>query len=96
MGSKAWVYVRLLAGITGSNNAIAWMCFSGECCVLPGRDFCYGLISKPEESYRGLCVSVIEEPHKGVLSPLWLSMLKKIKNSQQIFIINKTMILYCS
>jgi hypothetical protein len=29
-----------------------------ECCVLPGRDICDGLITRPEESYRLKCVAV--------------------------------------
>jgi hypothetical protein len=28
------------------------MFFCCECCVLSGRDFCDGLITRPEESYR--------------------------------------------
>jgi hypothetical protein len=30
----------------------AWMLLSCECCVLPGRGLCVGLITPPEESYR--------------------------------------------
>ena len=29
-----------------------------ECCVLSGRDLCFGLITRPEESYRASCVEV--------------------------------------
>ena len=34
----------------------AWMYVSCECCVLPGRGVCVGLITRPEESYRVWCV----------------------------------------
>ena len=34
----------------------AWMSVSCECCVLPGRGLCVGLITRPEESYRVWCV----------------------------------------
>ena len=49
---------RSLAGIAGSNPGrgkdlcIWWVC------VLSGRVFCVGLITRPEESYRMWCVSV--------------------------------------
>jgi hypothetical protein len=33
-----------------------------ECCVLSGRGLCDGLITRPEESYRVWCVSVIVKP----------------------------------
>jgi hypothetical protein len=32
------------------------MSVSCECCVLSGRDFCYELVPRPEESYRVWCV----------------------------------------
>jgi hypothetical protein len=31
---------------------VAWMFVCCECCVLPGRGLCEGLITHPEESYR--------------------------------------------
>ena len=34
----------------------AWMFVCRECCVLSGRGLCDGLITRPEESYRLLCV----------------------------------------
>jgi hypothetical protein len=37
---------------------VAWMSVSCECCVLSGRGFCDGLVSRPEESYRVWCVWV--------------------------------------
>jgi hypothetical protein len=52
--SKAWVRGRSLAGIVGSNPA-GGMDVCCECCVLSGRGLCYGLITRPEESYR--CIS---------------------------------------
>jgi hypothetical protein len=36
------------------------MFLSCECCVLSGRGFCDGLITRPEESYRMLCVVVCD------------------------------------
>jgi hypothetical protein len=38
----------------------AWMSVCCECCVLSGRGFCDGLITRPEESYRLWCVSVFD------------------------------------
>jgi hypothetical protein len=32
-----------------------------ECCVLSGRGFCDGLITRPEESYRLRCVVVCDQ-----------------------------------
>jgi hypothetical protein len=55
--SKTWVCGRSLTGIAGSNPALAWMSVSFECCVLPGRGLCDGLITRPEKSYRVWCVS---------------------------------------
>jgi hypothetical protein len=34
----------------------AGMSVSCECCVLSGRGFCFGLITRPEESYGVWCV----------------------------------------
>jgi hypothetical protein len=56
--SKAWVCCCWLAGIAGSNTAGAWMSVCCECCVLPGTGLCFGLITRPEVSYRMLCVAV--------------------------------------
>jgi hypothetical protein len=56
---KAWVYDRSLAGIVGSHPAeVMDVCV--ECCVLSGRGFCDGLITRPEESYRLWCVIVCD------------------------------------
>jgi len=45
-----------------------------ECCVLSGRGLCDGLITRPEESYRGWCVVVCDcKPHEsGGYSPRWV------------------------
>jgi hypothetical protein len=40
----------------------AWMFACCECCVLSGRGLCDGLITRPEESYRLVCLSVIMKP----------------------------------
>jgi hypothetical protein len=58
--SSARFYGRSLAGIPGLNPAGAWMSVSCECCVLSGRGLCDGLITRPEESYRLLCVIVCD------------------------------------
>ena len=50
--SNAWVCGRSVAGIVGSKHAGTWMSVFCECCVLPGRGLCVGLITRPEESYR--------------------------------------------
>jgi len=56
--SKARVCGRSLAGIVGSNSALAWTSVSSEFCMLLGRNFCDGPIPRSEESYR-VCVSRI-------------------------------------
>jgi hypothetical protein len=38
------------------------MCVSCESYVLLGRGLCVGLITRPEEFYRAVCLSVIEKP----------------------------------
>ena len=53
--SKAWVCSHLLAGTAGSNPA-GGVTVSYECCVLPGRNLCAGLIARPEDSYLLWCV----------------------------------------
>jgi len=52
--SKACVCGRSLAGTAGPNLAEGMdiSLVSGECCVLPGRGLCVGLITRPEESCR--------------------------------------------
>ena len=50
--SNSWVCGRSLAGIVGSNSTGGVCC---ECCLLTGRGFCDGLITRREESYR-VCV----------------------------------------
>jgi hypothetical protein len=53
--SKVWVCGCTLAGIAGSNPAEG-MYVCCECCVLSGRGLCNGPMTRPEESYRVLCV----------------------------------------
>jgi hypothetical protein len=55
--SKASVCGRLLAEIWVRIPPGEWMSVSCECCVLPDRDHCVGLITRPEESYRVCGVS---------------------------------------
>ena len=55
--SKTWACGRSLAGIASSNPARARMSDSCDCCVVSGRGFCVGLITRPEKSYR-VCVCV--------------------------------------
>jgi len=56
--SKAWVWGRSLSGTVGSNVPEEWKSVCYECCILSGRGHCVGLITRPEESYRLLCVWV--------------------------------------
>jgi hypothetical protein len=50
--------VEHLLGLRIRNPPGAWMSVCSECCVLSGRGPCDGLITRPEESYRVLCVWV--------------------------------------
>jgi hypothetical protein len=52
--SKAWVLGLSPAGIEGSNPAEGMdvLYVSCECFMLQGRGLCFGLIIRPEESYR--------------------------------------------
>jgi hypothetical protein len=45
-----------LLGLWVRTRPGAWMSVSCECCVLSGRGLCFGLITRPEESYRVCCV----------------------------------------
>jgi hypothetical protein len=67
--SKAWVCVRSLAEIAGSNPA-GGMDVCCDCFVLSGRGFCVGLITRPEESYRVLCVSQ-DDREASIMRRLW-------------------------
>jgi len=49
---KAWVCGCSLVGVVVSNPVGAWVSVCHECCVLPGRGLCVGMITPPEESYR--------------------------------------------
>jgi hypothetical protein len=49
--SKTWVCGRSFAGIAGSNPAEG-MDVCCDCCVVSGTGFCFGLITRPEKSYR--------------------------------------------
>jgi hypothetical protein len=62
----------------------AWMFVFCESCVLSGRGVYDWPIPRPEESYRvfvyvclSVCLSVIEEPHRGGVGQLGLSNHKK-------------------
>ena len=58
--SKAWVCVRSLAVIMGSNPAGGIDVCLFECCVLSGRDLCVELITRPENLPNVMCpISVI-------------------------------------
>ena len=58
--SKAYVCGRSPAEIVVSNIIGAWMFVCCECCVLSGRGLCFGLITRPEKSYRLWCVAVCD------------------------------------
>ena len=44
-----------LAGVLGLYPSEAWMFVCCGCCVLSGRGLFFGLITRPEESYRFFC-----------------------------------------
>jgi hypothetical protein len=54
--SNAWACGRSLMGLRVRIPPRTWMSVSCECCVLSGRGFCDGLITRPEGSYRVWCV----------------------------------------
>ena len=54
--SKRWVWGAGLMWLLLWIPPGAWMSVCFECCVLPGRCLCDGLITRPEESYRVRCV----------------------------------------
>ena len=69
-----WSWVRIPPG--------AWMFVCCECCVLSGRGFCDGLITRPEKSCRLWCVVVCDlettkiavneeeaKAHEGAIAP---------------------------
>jgi len=58
MVTMARVCGRLLAETASSNPAGTWMLVSFEGCVLSDRGLCVGLMTRPEEFYRLLCVRV--------------------------------------
>jgi hypothetical protein len=65
---------RLVAGIAGSNPArgmdVCLLClYVVLSCV--GRGLCYGLITRPEESYHVSNVCVIAETPKGAVCSRW-------------------------
>jgi hypothetical protein len=62
--SKAWSAVARLLELRVRIPRVAWMSVSFECCVLPGRGLRDGLITRPDESYRVLCLSVISKPRQ--------------------------------
>jgi len=47
---------RSLAGFRVRIPPGAWKFVSCECCLLSGKGLCVGLITRPEEIYRALCV----------------------------------------
>jgi hypothetical protein len=55
--SMAWVCSSSLAGIVGLNPGWGMDVCLFECCVLSGRGLGFGLIPRPEESYRMCGVS---------------------------------------
>jgi hypothetical protein len=48
--SKAWVGGRSPVGVR--IQPVAWMSVVYDCCVLKGRGFCLGLITRSEKPYR--------------------------------------------
>jgi len=52
-------YGSTLAGMRGRIPQGEWKFVSCGCCVLSGRGLCFGLISRPQESYQMWCVWVL-------------------------------------
>ena len=72
--AKVWVYCRSNPGIAGSNPSGIWLSSSCECCVLSGRRLCDGSITHRRGVLRSVvCLSVMQEPHRGGVDPPWLS-----------------------
>jgi hypothetical protein len=72
VAARGFAAARLL-GLWVRIPPVARMSLSCDCCVLSGRSLCVGLVTRPEESYRVWCLSVIMNPRKWVgLSPLGL------------------------
>jgi hypothetical protein len=67
-------YLELFAGPSGrAANPTGGLFVYYECCVLSGRGLCDKLITRPEESYRLLCVIVCDlENLKNGHDPLWV------------------------
>jgi hypothetical protein len=61
--SKEWACSRSLAGIAGSNS-VRGMNVSCKSYVFSSGGICDGPISRPEESYRMCCLSVISKPQQ--------------------------------
>jgi len=49
---KAWVCGRSLAEIVGLNPVAGMDIYLPECCVFSGKGHRFGLITRPEDSYR--------------------------------------------
>ena len=53
--SKGWAWFAFLLGLRVWIPQDSWMAVSCDCCVLSGRGLCFGLITRPQESYRAWC-----------------------------------------
>jgi hypothetical protein len=60
--SKAWVCAACFLGWRVGIPPAACLSVSFVSVVLSGRGLCVGLITRPEESYRVVCMSVIAKP----------------------------------
>jgi len=54
--SKAWIWAVRLLGLWVQIPPGVWMSVCCECCVLPGRGLCIGLVTRSGESDRVWCV----------------------------------------
>ena len=68
---KARVCGRSLAGISVRIPPATWMSLSCECCVLSGRGLCFGLITRPEESYVCVLCPTYRERKVSIMWRLW-------------------------
>jgi len=78
--SKAQACDHSPTEILDSNPKGAWMFF---CCVLSSRGLCDELITRPEESYRLLCVVMCELKISWMRRP-WLTLGWSTKNKQTV------------
>jgi hypothetical protein len=56
-----------LLGLRVQISPVTWMSVPCECCTMSGGVLCYGPITRPEEPYQMLCLSLMPDLEKGHL-----------------------------